>query len=90
MYALNIDNTTNRILSATYPQYAPADAVAVETLPDGDIADYLYVSGEYVYDPLPEPEEPTPESTVWDELDGAFQAGYNEGYMEGVNSAYDE
>lgn len=25
----------------------------VEELPEGDIADYLYIDGEYVYDPLP-------------------------------------
>lgn len=58
IYALNLDKETKRILSATYPQYAPTDAVTVETLPDGNIADYLYVDGEYVYDPLPEPEQP--------------------------------
>lgn len=54
MYALNIDIETKRILSATYPQYAPIDAVIVVTMPYGDIADYLYVDGEYVYSPLPD------------------------------------
>ena len=63
MFALNIDKETGRILSATYPQYATDDAVFVETLPDGDISDYLYVDGEYVYDPLPEPEQPEPQET---------------------------
>lgn len=31
----------------------------VEKLPDGNLPDYLYIDGEYVYDPLPvvEPEE---------------------------------
>ena len=53
-YALNLAED-GRILSATYPQYAPADAVIVNTLPDGDITDYLYVDGEYIYDPLPKP-----------------------------------
>lgn len=93
MYALNIDNTTLRVLSATYPEYAPADAVIVAALPVGDISDYRWVNGEFVYDPLPKPEpepEPEPEPSVWDELDAAYQAGYNEGYTEGVNSAYDE
>lgn len=56
MFALNIDQETGRILSATYPQYAPADAVIVDELPEGDISDYLYVAGEYVYAPLPESE----------------------------------
>lgn len=57
MYALNLDKETGRILSATYPQYALKDAVIVETLPDGDISDYLYVDGEYVHEPLPKAEE---------------------------------
>lgn len=53
MYALNINKDTNRILSATYPQYASSDAIIVDALPDGNITDYLYVEGKYVYDPLP-------------------------------------
>lgn len=34
----------------------------VDNLPDGDITDYLYLDGDYVYDPLPvaEPEPPVP------------------------------
>lgn len=27
---------------------------------------------------------------TWDELDAAYQTGYEDGYKEGVNSAYDE
>lgn len=60
MYALNIDKDTNRILSATYPKYAPSDAIIVDALPDGNIADYLYVEGEYVYEPLPPTEDNEP------------------------------
>lgn len=67
MYALNIAED-GRILSATYPQYAPADAVKVDALPEGDISDYLYIDGQYVYDPLPKPEEPEPEATADDVL----------------------
>lgn len=75
MYALNLAED-GRILSATYPQYAHEDAVIVETLPEGDISDYLYIDSEYVYDPLPEPEKPTPEGdSVWDELDAAYREG---------------
>lgn len=55
MYALNIGED-GRILSATLPEYAPEDAITVEELPDGDISDYLYAEGEYVYDPLPDPD----------------------------------
>lgn len=29
-------------------------------------------------------------SSVWDELDKAYQEGYHEGYTEGVNTAYDQ
>lgn len=65
MYALNLADD-GRILSATYPQFAPADAVIVNALPDGNIADYRYEDGKYVYDPLPEPDrEPEePEHTL--------------------------
>lgn len=57
MYALNIAED-NRILSATFPEYASKEAVIVEALPEGNIADYLYIDNEYVYSPLPEPEQP--------------------------------
>ena len=36
------------------------------------------------------PVEPENSGSVWDDLDTAYQAGYNEGYTEGVNSAYDQ
>ncbi len=60
MYALYINAETGRILSATFPQYASADAVLVDALPEGDITDYLYKDGKYIYDPLPKTEEPEP------------------------------
>ena len=62
MYALNLAED-GRILSATYPQYAPEDAVIVDVLPDGDISGYLYLDGQYVYEPLPEPVQPEAEPT---------------------------
>lgn len=67
MYALNL-NADDRILSAcvVLPS-TPETMPRVDSLPDGDINDYLYVDGEYVYDPLPVPPEPTPEPTA-DEL----------------------
>lgn len=52
MYALNISNE-GRILSATYAKYAPEDAVRVDRLPEGDISEYLYINGEFVYSPIP-------------------------------------
>ena len=63
IYALNLAED-KRILSATYDQYAPQSQPRVNSLPDGDINDYLYINGEYVYDPLPIPPEPEPEPTA--------------------------
>ena len=69
MYALNV-NEDGRILSAciALPNGDYKGMEIVNTLPDGDITDYLYVDGAYVYDPLPEPEpvepEPTPEERI--------------------------
>lgn len=58
-YALNLADD-GRILSVTYEKFAPADAVLVDELPEGNVADYRYVNGEYVYDPIAveEPTEP--------------------------------
>lgn len=51
-YALNLAED-GRILSATYEEFAPADAPLVDELPEGNIADYRYVDGAYVHDPIP-------------------------------------
>ena len=67
LYALNIDDD-GRILSATYDQYAPPEQPRVTELPDGNLPDYKYVDGEYVYDPLPQPEPPEPAETTDDVL----------------------
>ena len=85
-------NENSRIIDAPVQRYAPDGAIIVDKLPDGDFHDYLYLNGEYVYDPLPRPEpvKPPAEESVWDELDAAYQAGYDAGYVEGVNSAYDQ
>lgn len=77
IYALNLSEN-NRILSATYDQYAPASQPRVEELPEGDISDYKYVDGEYVYDPLPVPPEPTPEPTADEILDALLGVEENE------------
>lgn len=55
MYALNLSDD-NRILSAcvVLPS-TPASMPRVDTLPEGDINDWLFVNNEYVYDPLPVP-----------------------------------
>lgn len=64
-YALNIAED-GRILSATFPQYASADAKMVVGLPEGNITEYIYhdviEDGEiigYYYDYVPIPEEDT-------------------------------
>lgn len=62
MYSLNL-SSENRILSVTFPEYAPESQPRVEELPEGDISNYLYVDGEYIYDPFPEPE---PEIAITD------------------------
>lgn len=51
-YALNIADD-KRILSATFEEYATDNMPIVDTLPEGNITDYLYVDGEYVYKPIP-------------------------------------
>lgn len=63
MYALNLAED-GRILSATFEKYAADGQPIVETLPDGDITDYIYEAGGYVYSPLPEPVEPQTEQSI--------------------------
>ena len=65
MYVLNLD-TDGRILSACVCLEGFEYDNIVETLPDGNITDYKYVDGGYVYDPLPEPEptEPTADEVL--------------------------
>ena len=58
-YALNLDSE-NRVLSASPLECAPINATPVDSLPSGDIADYLYIDGEYIYNPLPKVEEEIP------------------------------
>nr|DAE00120.1 MAG TPA: hypothetical protein [Siphoviridae sp. ctTBR23] len=65
-YALNLD-TDGRILSVTYEEYATKSMPITDTLLDNNIADYKYINGEFIYDPLPEPiqsQEPTTEDII--------------------------
>lgn len=59
MYALNLAED-GRFLSATYEQYAAPDQPLVETLPDGNLVDYLFKDGAFIHEPLPK-EEPVEE-----------------------------
>ena len=51
-YALNLAED-GRILSVTFEKYAPEDAVLVDELPDGNLYEYRYADGDFVYDPIP-------------------------------------
>lgn len=57
-YALNLAQD-GRVLSVTYPEFAPGDAITTETLPEGNVADYRYVDGAFVYEPIVLPEVET-------------------------------
>lgn len=80
MYALNLGDG-GRILSACVVlSIGNYDGMPqVESLPDGDISDYRYLDGEYIYDPLPVPEPPEPEPgreyATYDELAAAIREG---------------
>lgn len=58
-YSLNLAED-GRVLSVTYENYAPENAVLVEDLPEGDVSQYRYVDGEFLYDPAPVQVEETP------------------------------
>lgn len=66
-YALNLAGD-GRILSVTFEQYAAPGMPIVDNIPDGDVSDWLFVDGNYVYDPLPKPPEPIPEPSADDIL----------------------
>ena len=66
MYSLNLD-ADNRILSACVCLDGFEYENIVDALPEGDISDYKYIGGEFVYDPLPEP-EPQPVEPTADEI----------------------
>lgn len=60
MYVLNIGEN-QRIMSAwnVIPGADYGDRPIVDEMPDGNLPDYRYVDGEYIYDPLPVTEEET-------------------------------
>lgn len=60
IYALNLGED-GRVLSATYIKYYQTGMVKVRELPEGDISQYKYVDGSYVYDPIAEETEETEE-----------------------------
>ena len=49
----------------------------VETFPDDDVSNYLYINAEYIYDPLPDKPEPEPEPTAEDMMNAMLRGlGY--------------
>lgn len=80
MYSLNLAED-GRILSACVCLEGRVYENITNTLPGGDVTDYKYIDGSYVYDPLPEPEpEPEPqgaEYATYDELAAAIKEGVN-------------
>ena len=76
MYSLNLDKD-GRILSACVCLEGFEYTNIVETLPEGDISDYKYIGGEYVYDPLREPEAQPEEPTTDDVRDALLGIGGN-------------
>jgi len=80
-----------RILSAcvVLPNVSYEGMPVVETLPDGNIYEYLYVEGAYVHEPLPEPEPVKPMPTNEERIAALEEqlAAYEAAYQEGVNEA---
>lgn len=66
-YALNLADN-GRILSVTFEKYAPKNAEFVGELPEGNVADYLRVEGEYIYDPIPKEEVEEQGATLEDRV----------------------
>lgn len=50
-YAILI-NGENRVLSATYEEFAPIGSIIIDSIPEGNITDYLYKDNEFHYSPL--------------------------------------
>ncbi len=55
MYALNLEEN-GRILSVCNCLEGQIYEYVVDSFPDGDVTEYRYVDGEYIHDPLPEPQ----------------------------------
>ena len=62
------------VVSAAWYRVPPNGAVMVprSALPEGDVTQYRYVNGEFVHDPLPEP-EPTQEPQTPEERIAALE-----------------
>lgn len=89
MYLLNLAED-GRILSAGVAPEGADDAgwVVVDELPEGDVYEYRYADGTYIYDPLPAPESgeilPTTAErvTALENQLAAYEAAYAQGVSE--------
>lgn len=63
-----------RVLHAAWYRVPPAGAVIVprSALPEGDVTQYRYVNGEFVHDPMTEP-EPEPDTQTAEERIAALE-----------------
>ena len=56
-YVLNLGED-GRVLSASFlNNFTPENSIVVEELPEDNISDYKYINNQYIFDPLPIPEE---------------------------------
>lgn len=53
-----------RVMSATYAQYGEPEDPVVDELPDGNICEYKYIDGTFVYDPRNKPEKPKADTRI--------------------------
>jgi hypothetical protein len=65
-YALNLAED-GRVLSVTFKQFAPGDAVLVDDFPS-NASDYRYEDCQFVYDPLPKKQEIVVQPTQEDRI----------------------
>lgn len=70
MAYIKIDET-NRIISASYDFHCGTDEIEVNIPEDislGKIHEYKYENGDFVYDPMPEPEPDLPETSLEEQV----------------------
>lgn len=60
-YAIFVGEDTRILYGVVAGESTPDNAIIVDELPVGNLTDYCYVDGQYVYNPLPKPEPVVPE-----------------------------
>lgn len=72
-YALTLAED-GRIMQVTYECFANETMTLVDEIPDGNTYEYRYVDGEYIHDPLPQPEVPLSQEERIAELEAMLNA----------------